>query len=73
MAGQSRTPPTDLQIVAFKLGARARKLASEDCIIEGLEMLMTAKAEADKTSPDLAVLLDEQIARFERRWLEGTL
>lgn len=64
--------PSDRQIVAFKIGARARKLATEDCMVEGFEMLLTAKAEADMADTELAELLQRELDRFEQRFMGAT-
>ena len=44
--------PTMKEMRAFKIGARARKFALEDCAIEGYEVLLTAIAEARDTDPN---------------------
>jgi len=59
--------PTDKQLVAFKIGARSRKLANEDCIIEGYEMLMTAIAESSESDPELHELLKKELVKYEKR------
>ena len=58
---------SDKQIVAFKLGARARKLAQEDCLVEAYELLYTAMAEAE-SSGDTEMLhsLRLQLEKLER-------
>jgi len=63
--------PTDRQIVAFKIGARARKLAAEECVIEGCELLYTAIAEAAAAGDsEMEGLLRRELEKFERRFLE---
>ena len=52
---------------AFKIGARARKFALEDCAIEGYEVLLTAIAEARETDPELYPLLQAELEKYERR------
>lgn len=52
---------------AFKIGARARKFALEDCVIEGYELLYTAIAETRDTDSIMHELLTEELAKFERR------
>lgn len=52
---------------AFKIGARARKFALEDCMIEGYEVLLTAIAEARNTDPELHLLLQSELEKYERR------
>ena len=63
--------PTDKQIVAFKIGARARKLASEDCIIEGYEILQAALSEA-QASGDVEITdhLRRELEKYERRYID---
>jgi hypothetical protein len=59
------------QLIAFKIGARARKLAGEDCVIEGYEMLFTAIAEAKETGDaELLPLLERELERYEQRVAE---
>lgn len=63
--------PTDKQIVAFKIGARARKFAGEDCMIEGYELLYTALAEAKETGDEeMHALLEKELAKYETRVAE---
>ena len=52
---------------AFKIGARARKFALEDCVIEGYEVLLTAIAEAQQWDPELYPLLQVELQKYERR------
>jgi hypothetical protein len=60
--------PTDRELVAFKLGARARKFLNEDCAIEGYEILYTAIAEAKEMGDDtLLGLLQRELEKYERR------
>jgi hypothetical protein len=63
---------SDKQIVAFKIGARARKMANEDCLIEGYEILWTAIAEA-KAGGDTEIqsLLERELAKFEQKFVNG--
>ena len=62
--------PSTKQIVAFKIGARARKMAGEDCIVEGYEILeaaiRTAQAQGDE---ELESLLREELRKYEHRYL----
>lgn len=63
--------PTDKQIIAFKIGARARKLANEDCVIEGYELLATALAEARRMGEaELEAHLKREMEKYEQRFLE---
>jgi len=63
--------PTDKQIIAFKIGARARKLAGEECVIEGYELLYTAIAEAKGGGDDeILGLLKRELERYEKRLTE---
>jgi hypothetical protein len=56
------------QLIAFKIGARARKLAGEDCVIEGYEMLFTAIAEAKESGDtELLTLLEKELEKYEAR------
>ena len=64
MAGQI---PSAKDLRAFKIGARARKFATEDCIIEGYELLYTALAEAKLADPPLHTLLMHELERYEQR------
>ena len=60
--------PSDKQLIAFKIGARARKLAGEDCVVEGYEMLFTAVAEArDSGDTELHALLEREVEKYEKR------
>lgn len=59
------------QLIAFKIGARARKLAGEDCVIEGYEMLFTAIAEAKETDDsEILTLLQKELDKYEARVVE---
>ena len=62
--------PTDKEIVAFKIGARARKLANEDCIIEGYELLLGAIREAGDSGDILMEThLKREMEKYELRYL----
>jgi predicted transcriptional regulator len=64
--------PDHKQIVAFKIGARARKLAKEECIVEGYELLMTALAEAQRDGDaEMEAYLRRELQRFEAHALNG--
>jgi hypothetical protein len=54
-------------MVAFKIGARARKFVLEDCPIEGYDYLYGCLADAKDADPELYVLLQEELIKFERR------
>jgi hypothetical protein len=54
------------QLVAFKIGARARKFAAEGCPIEGFELLYGAIAEAKDSDVEMAALLQKEVDRYER-------
>ncbi|MCS6776038.1 MAG: hypothetical protein RMJ43_04420 [Chloroherpetonaceae bacterium] len=58
------------QMIAYKIGARARKFASEGCPIEGYDLLYGAIAEARQTDSEMVGLLEAEIDRYER-WVEG--
>jgi hypothetical protein len=60
----------DKQIVAYKIGARARKLLNEDCAVEGYELLYTALAETkDSGDTQMHALLTKELEKYERRVL----
>lgn len=63
----SAPAPTMKEMRAFKIGARARKFAMEDCAIEGYELLLTAIAEAKETDTELYPLLQIELKKYERR------
>lgn len=63
----AKTAPTMTEMRAYKIGARARKFALEDCPIEGYEVLLTAIAEARETDRDLYPLLQTELEKYERR------
>lgn len=53
-------------IVGFKIGARARKLAGEGCVIEGFEMLFTAIEEARSSGEtELLAQLEKELEKYE--------
>ncbi len=54
-------------MVAFKIGARARKFLLEGCPVEGYEVLLTALAESERADPALHALLVLEMAKFEKR------
>ncbi len=63
---------TDREKVAFKIGARARKLANEDCLIEGYELLCTVIAEAERDgNGEMESLLRRELEKYEKRFLIG--
>ncbi|MEP6756331.1 MAG: hypothetical protein ABJA67_12575 [Chthonomonadales bacterium] len=60
--------PTDKQLIAFKIGARARKFLNEECPIEGFEVLLTAINEtADGADDELHALLEQELEKYEKR------
>jgi hypothetical protein len=59
--------PSAKEMIAFKIGARARKFLLEDCPVEGYEILMTALAESEISDPALNILLKAEMAKYERR------
>ena len=60
--------PTDKQLIAFKIGARARKFLNEDCPIEGYEILLTAINEtANGADEELHALLQGELEKYEKR------
>jgi len=62
--------PTDKQIIAFKIGARARKMATEDCVVEGFEILSTAIAESRASADsEMLALLEREMERYEGKFL----
>jgi len=61
---------TSKQIVAFKIGARARKFAVEGCAIEGYDYLYGCIADAQVRDPDLHTLLQTELTKFEQRVAE---
>ena len=62
--------PSEKQIVAFKIGARARKMANEDCLVEGYEILWTAIAEAKQTrDTEMQALLERELSKFEAKFV----
>ena len=54
-------------MVAFKIGARARKFLLEGCPVEGYEVLLTAIAESETADPVLHALLALELTKFEKR------
>ena len=62
-----RAPIPTRQMIAFKIGARARKFVTEGCLIEGYEILYTALAEAKETDLELYAFLQTELEKFERR------
>lgn len=63
--------PTDKELIAFKIGARARKLANEDCLVEGYELLYTAMAEArQEGDEEMERLLRRELEKYEKRFVD---
>ena len=63
----TKVPPGPKALIAFKIGARARKFLLEGCPVEGYEILLTALAESKLGDPALHALLQAELAKFERR------
>lgn len=63
----TKVPPGPKELVAFKIGARARKFLIEGCTIEGFEVLLTALAESEVNDPPLHALLVVEMTKFEKR------
>ncbi len=63
----TRLPLTSKQMIAFKVGARARKFVVEGCPIEGYDYLYGAIAEAKESDAELHLLLSAELEKFERR------
>lgn len=62
---------SDKQIVAFKIGARARKMANEDCLVEGYEILLGAISEAkDSGDIEMESLLRGELEKYEKKFME---
>lgn len=58
---------TTKETIAFKIGARARKFATEGFPIEGYEYLYTAIAEAKESDSELYALLQAELEKYEKR------
>lgn len=69
----TKIPPGPKEMVAFKIGARARKFLLEGCPVEGFEILLTALAEAEHADPALHALLRIEMEKFERRMAASEL
>jgi hypothetical protein len=54
-------------MIAFKIGARARKFAAEGCPIEGYDLLYGALSEAKQTNAALHSLLAAELEKYEAR------
>jgi hypothetical protein len=63
----SGKPLSSKQMIAFKIGARARKFALEGCPIEGYDYLYGCLADAQANDHQLHALLQEELVKFERR------
>ena len=62
-----KPPPSQKEMRAFKIGARARKFAAEGCAIEGYEVLYTALAESKQEDGELYLLLMSEMEKYEKR------
>ena len=60
-------PLSPKQVIAYKVGARARKFMLEDCVIEGYEVLLASLAETKNTEPELHALLQIEMVKYEKR------
>jgi hypothetical protein len=66
--------PTDKELIAFKIGARARKFLNEECPIEGYEILYTAIEEAKGDSDGVMLnLLQRELEKYEKRVAEADI
>ena len=63
----TKVPPGPKELVAFKIGARARKFLIEGCPVEGYEVILTALAETETNDPPLHALLLVEMIKFEKR------
>jgi hypothetical protein len=63
-------PLSNKQLIAFKIGARARKFAVEGCPIEGYDYLYGCLTEAQTSDTELHALLLEELTKFEKRMAE---
>jgi hypothetical protein len=60
--------PTDKELIAFKIGARAKKFLGEECPIEGYEILYTAIAEVKESGDEeMHRLLLRELEKYEKR------
>ena len=63
----TKAPPGPKEMVAFKIGARARKFLLEGCPVEGYEILLTALAESETSDLQMYALLRLEMAKYEKR------
>ena len=63
----ARQTPGSKQMIAFKIGARARKFAVEGCPIEGYDYLYGCLADAKERDAELYALLQTESEKFDRR------
>ncbi len=63
----TKVPPGPKELIAFKIGARARKFLIEGCPVEGYEVLLTSLAETEVNDPPLYALLLAEMIKFEKR------
>lgn len=63
----SKLPLPARQMIAFKIGARARKFAVEGCPIEGYDYLYGCLADARENDPELYALLLIEREKFDQR------
>lgn len=64
------TPIPTKQLIAFKIGARARKFALEGCPIEGYDYLYGCLADARSADAELHALLESELVKYEARLVE---
>lgn len=57
---------TSKELIAFKIGARARKFAIEGFAIEGYEYLYTALEESKTADFELNGLLEKELIKLEK-------
>lgn len=63
----ARQTPGSKQMIAFKIGARARKFAVEGCPIEGYDYLYGCLADAKARDEELYALLQTEAEKFDKR------
>lgn len=62
-----KQPLSSRQMIAFKIGARARKFVLEECPIEGYDYLYACLEDARASDPELYALLLVEVEKFDRR------
>jgi len=61
----TKAPLSSKQMIAFKIGARARKFAVEGCPIEGYDYLYGCLADAKAHDAELHALLEVEAHKYE--------